>query len=115
MINEINKPNSQEEAVLYAELISNGLYIPHDKLVGIIKNINEIEGLKSAYKTYHRMCRFCASVEGWHEAASVIETYLVEEKRKRAITKLQRNRWSLFRFSTINYFIGDTGNVFNNV
>ena len=114
MINETNKPSSQEEAALYAELISNGLYIPHDKLVGIIKNINEIEGLKSAYITYHRMCRFCASVEGWHEAAAVIEAYLVEEKRKKTFQKSFWKKCGFFKSPVVNFFLGNTDNVYNN-
>ena len=114
MTNDINKPISTEELIQPADLTTCGLYIPHDKLVGIIKNINEIEGLKSAYITYHRMCRFCASVEGWHEAAAVIEAYLVEEKRKKTFQKSFWKKCGFFKSPVVNFFLGNTDNVYNN-
>ena len=114
MTNETNKPNASQALTRPTDLITCGLYIPHDKLVGIIKNINEIEGLKSAYITYRRMCRFCASVEGWHESAAVIEGYLVEEKRKKSFQKSLKRKCSLFRSPVFNFFLGDTDNVYNN-
>ena len=38
MTNETNKPNASEALTRPTDLITCGLYIPHDKLVGIIKN-----------------------------------------------------------------------------
>jgi len=76
-------PDSQTQK---ADLTSCGLYIPHDKLVDVFRNIVEIEGVDGAYYTFKRMCRFCASVKGWNKAAAKVEAYLISESKKCTLT-----------------------------
>ena len=83
----MNKNNELlDESIQPEDLTACGLYIPHDKLVDVFRNIVEIEGVDGAYYTFKRMCRFCASVKGWNKAAAEIEAYLISESKNRTLT-----------------------------
>ena len=75
-----------DESIQPEDLAACGLYIPHDKLVDVFRNIVEIEGVDGAYYTFKRMCRFCASVKGWNKAAAKVEAYLISESKKCTLT-----------------------------